>query len=216
MFVDNYSSATAGVGGYFTARCSANSTLCWGINPQVTDIASLTGVVMYGQENDVGVLNAGTAVTGEMVLGDFFAQPQGAWAYRVSSKSSTYRWKSGYTTDDGSVLATGSGLGLGATSTASNSYSQILSLSGINTSGVHEIAYLQATPSGGMNLSTSTGTFFGFYNGPVALSTLGASTSSNACLNGTTYSGLYVISLCTSFASTRRKLRRLRPAFQRS
>jgi len=200
-FTDNYSATTAGVAGYFTARCSASNSRCWGINPQVTDIkesGTLNGIIMYGQETDVVVVNSDTQVNGLAIHGHFEAQPKSAWAVRIAAAAGLGRWKEGFTTDDGAILTNGSGLGLGAVNASPNSYSQILSLGGIDSSGAKQIAYLQATPSGGLNLATTAGTYFGFYNGPVAVSTLGTSTSNSACLNGSTWSGMYLISMCTS------------------
>ena len=57
--------------GYFTARCSESYTECWGINLQVTDRnnkGSLTGIVMYGEEDDVDVVNADTAVLRRIII----------------------------------------------------------------------------------------------------------------------------------------------------
>lgn len=86
-FTDNHSATTAGVAGYFTARCSASNSRCWGINPQVTDIypqdinesEPLNGIIMYGQETDVVVVNPDTQVNGLMIHGHFAAQPKSAW-----------------------------------------------------------------------------------------------------------------------------------------
>jgi len=214
-FADNYSTATAAVAGYFTARCNESSTLCWGINPQVTDRndqGALTGIVMYGQETDVDVENPDTQVNGLAILGHFDAQPKSAWGARIVAAPGGGRWKAGYTTDDGAIIANGSGISLGAVNATPNSYSQELGLVGIDTNGVHQVAYLQATPSGGLNLSTTTGTFFGFYNGPVALNTLAASTSNTACLNGSTWNGLYLISACTSLRKYKGNISHLRPS----
>jgi hypothetical protein len=199
-YTDNSSGTTAGVGGYFTSRCKANNSRCWGINPQVTDDGTLTGVIMYGDETDVDVTNSTTAVTGIASVANFTAQPNSAWAVRVTAETGTgkYPWKVGYETDDGAVIYGGSGLSLGATSTASGSYSQILGLVGIDTAGNHQVGYLQGTPSGGLNFSTTPGAYFAFYNGPVGLGSLASSTSNTACLNGSTYDGLYLVALCTS------------------
>jgi hypothetical protein len=200
-YSDNYSTATAGVAGYFTARCSVAGSLCWGINPQVTDrndSGALNNVVMYGQETDVDVVNSDTAVSGLAIVGNFFAQPKSAWAIRVTAPQPANRWKVGYETADGAIVPGGSGISLGATDTTANSYSQILGLVGIDSGGVHRLAYLQASPSGAMDYSATPGTFHGFYGAPVALNVLAASTSNAACLNGSTWNGLYLISLCSS------------------
>jgi hypothetical protein len=212
--VQNSSTKTAAVAGYFTSICNASSTLCWGSNSQASDgTGTLTGVIMYGQETDVNVQNTDTSVTGHMIHASFTAQPKAAWALRIVSAPGTPRWKVGYETDDGAVLPTGSGLGLGATNTTANSYSQILSLSGIDTNGAHQISTLQATPSGGLNFGVANGgNFFGFYNGPVALNTLAASTSSAACLNSTTWNGLDLIAACTSLRKYKGNIKRLRPS----
>jgi Chaperone of endosialidase len=130
----------------------------------------------------------------------------------VTAAAGLGRWKQGYVTDDGAIATGGSGLSLGAVNATANSYSQELGLVGIDSSGAHQVAYLQATPSGGLNLATTTGTFFGFYNGPVALNTLAASTSNTACLNGQTWSGLYLISLCSSLRKYKGNISRLAPS----
>jgi len=179
-FVDNYSTTTAGVAGYFTARCSAGGTECWGINPQVTDRndnGPLTGIIMNGEEDDVNVVNQGTQVRGILVVGNFFSQPTSAWAVEISASQSGNRWKQGFTTDDGAIVPGGSGLSLGSINAAANSYSQILSLQGRDAYNAPHDAYLQATPSGGLNFSAALSTYFGFYNAPIGLITLPASTS---------------------------------------
>lgn len=142
------SAATNSVG-YFAAGIGtvANVPL-WGINTLLMDNAtrtthSRTGQILIGYEADFNVMGANTQVIGMSVGGNGLAQSANAIGFIVNSLSGlstgTYRWQTGFTCLNATVVAGNDCVQIGAQQTSgTNIDSLYLSFQYFNASGVQK------------------------------------------------------------------------------
>ena len=73
--IDDYSTSTNAVAGYFQAVAMANSVDVWGLNPLVASASGISGDLLTGVEVDVNIANAGDTARGINVTGAWGATP---------------------------------------------------------------------------------------------------------------------------------------------
>ena len=152
-------------GGYFQCRSLANNSACWGINPLVQDVRSLSGHWLTGEEIDVNQSGSPAGMWGLLITGIMSGNtPADSWAIDVSPTMG--RWRTGIQLADGAIA--GYGMILGSTATSANSGSQALCFS-FRDSG-------NASHCGGSIFSDSAGD-------------LSLNSHTNLILNGPTYLG---------------------------
>lgn len=134
-FINNSSTLTNGVGGYFQARCLANSTACWGSNIVSGDAAALTSVTLYGLEVDAAPLSNAGSYAGVFGITSNISGATGTGNYgsaflAVSNVANKF-WNHGFETKDAAVQTA---FLAGATCTSGSCGSQAIQFRGFNSS----------------------------------------------------------------------------------
>ena len=139
---------TIGVGLFSVAMGTVANSSMWGLNTLITDNATRatharTGQILIGFENDINVMGASTQVIGVSVGGNGLAQSTNAIGYIVNSLSGlsagTYRWTTGFTCLNATVVAGNDCLSIGAQqASGTNVDSLYLSLQYFNAGGVQK------------------------------------------------------------------------------
>jgi len=146
-YINNSSTTTNAVGGYFQARTGANSTKVWGINSVVADVASQTGTTIKN-EIDCNANNTTTVGQCLQIAGSFGAQPTGSNFPAISiTKPGSNQWTSGITVNTGAVV-NGAAISLSPAATGSNQSSQLIDFNSVTSGGTGLTASIQSNPAG--------------------------------------------------------------------
>jgi hypothetical protein len=124
-YANTSSTTTATVGLYGQGRCLANTTLCWGSNQVIADLAGESGAQMLGDEIDINAAGTPSTLEGLRVVGDSTGTvPATAIAAHFGIIGPGKKWPNGLVFDDSSVA--GAAFVAGSTTASANSNSQLL------------------------------------------------------------------------------------------
>jgi hypothetical protein len=156
-FINNSSTLTNGVGGYFQARCLANSTACWGSNIVSGDGPALTSVTLYGLEVDAAPLSNAASYAGVFGISSNISGATGTGNYgsaflAVSNVAGKF-WNHGFETKDGAVQTA---FLAGGTCASGSCGSQALSFRSFNGGGAITSS-IAASTAGSIQLNPATG-----------------------------------------------------------
>jgi hypothetical protein len=164
-YVNNSSTATNAVGGYFSARCLANGTKCWGANPVVKDSTGLSGGTMIGMEVDVNLNNTTYAgVNGILISGLFGASPTSGnvtGVFVAQPLGTNRQWTNDFTCAQGST--SGACLLAGALSDSNGVTSTPVQFLGRDSGGTLHTSQIQGGPNGELQLYPASGLPVQFY-----------------------------------------------------
>ncbi|MGK8202899.1 hypothetical protein ACRS8P_29245 [Burkholderia cenocepacia] len=142
-YVNNASTTTNAVGGYFSARSLAANTKNWSINTVVDDGGFASTIL--GMEMDVGVKNVSSTVNGIAVTGAFGnLSPASSTGIQVGTlyPTNTGMWQQAFLTTDGS---TNYAFSVGAKGNTANSDGQTIILNTYDQTATRQTATLEAT-----------------------------------------------------------------------
>ena len=154
-YVNNDSTTTNAVAGYFSGRSGASSVDIWGINAIVQDTAGQTSVSMIGIEVDINANNVGTSGAGITVTGSFSAQPTSFEAITIGKPGSN-QFTAGLTVKAGAVSGNAA-VDIYQQTTGSSQSSQLLMFHGKDSGGTDRLAYINADLNGALVLTPLTG-----------------------------------------------------------
>jgi hypothetical protein len=160
-YVQNNSTATYGVAGYFQSRCIVTGSFCWGLNPVVADSAGQPSSNLQSIEADVNINNttySGLIAPSAYSVGGFWtAQPSAAVGYFLAqpvSTSMTYAYTEGIHISRNATRGTAIKLYGGCLSSTCNS--QQLVFEGVS-GGTGALVNQFANPSGDFVFQPVTG-----------------------------------------------------------
>lgn len=206
-WVNNSSTSTNAVGGYFHARCLATGTACWGANPAVSSTPG-HAATLIGQETDINVTNAGDSAAGMTIAGFWTAQPTGSNAMIIGKPaglSGAAQWNYGMYVGAGCCATAGILIGPAATS-GSNVASMALQFQHNDGTGVTRASTINVDTGGNLQVSPYGGItqINGSLQASVNLKAQTYSTSTNCAVNsvspaacGSASSGAVVIPTTT-------------------
>jgi hypothetical protein len=91
-YANNSSTTSHVTGGYFSGRCLANSTQCWGVNGVAIDATGLTSGIVLTHEFDTQPQNLPSAYTSGGVQSNLFAPQAGTFPLNAYSAKHRVKW----------------------------------------------------------------------------------------------------------------------------
>jgi hypothetical protein len=121
-YANNSSTTSHVTGGYFSGRCLANSTQCWGVNGVAIDATGLTSGIVLTHEFDTQPQNLPSAYTSGGVQSNLFAPQAGTFPLNAYSANigQSGKWSVGFFCNQGSVGNACMDTGAAGTATSSS------------------------------------------------------------------------------------------------